>query len=54
MQGDQPLELRDGETLDDLCLSVTLRKEAPQELKLPSEYRGVRVFYKVVGEIRAL
>jgi len=44
-------DLRDGESLDDLCLFVTLRMEPPNDLDFPSEYKGVRVFYKVVGEI---
>ena len=48
------LELRDGESLDDLCLSVMFKTEPPKDLEFPSEYRGVRVFYEVVGEIRAL
>lgn len=47
-------ELRAGESLDDLCLSVMFRKEPPKDLELPSEYRGVRVFYEVIGEVRAL
>ena len=48
------LDLKEGESLDDLCLSVFLREEPPKSLDLPSEYKGVRVFYEVVGEIRAL
>lgn len=48
------LVLRAGESLEDFCLSVTLRKEPPEDLEFPSEYKGVRVFYKVVGEIRLL
>ncbi len=45
------LPLRKGESLDDLCLHVLLNREPSKDIKLPSEYRGVRVFYQVVGEI---
>ena len=48
------LDLRAGESLDDLCLSVTFSTTPPKSLEFPSEYGGVRVFYDVIGEIRAL
>ena len=48
------LKLGDGESLDDLCLSVMFRTEPPKDLEFPSEYKGVRVFYEVVGEIGPL
>lgn len=47
-------ELRDGESLEDLCLSVMFEREPPKDLEFPSEYKGVRVFYDVVGEIKLL
>lgn len=40
--------------MDDLCISVTLRKALPENLALPSVYKGVKVYSIVVGEIRAL
>lgn len=48
------LDLKKGETLEDLCLYVTLKKKALGSLGLPAEYKGVRVFYEVMGEIKAL
>ena len=48
------VDLIAGESLEDLCLSVYLIKEPPKDLKLPSEYMGVRVFYEGIGEIMAL
>ena len=45
------ITLKKGESLDDLCLSVLCGKQPPQNLNLPSEYQGVRVFYEVVGDI---
>jgi len=47
----EDFKLKDGETLDDLCILVTLSKKAPKEVYLPSEYKGIRVFYEVVGPI---
>lgn len=44
-------ELRENESLDDLCLYVNLKEKPPKEF--PSEYKGARVFYTCVGEIRA-
>lgn len=46
-------KLKKGETLDDLCLSVYLKEELPKDLDLPSEYKGVRVFYTKMGPITA-
>ena len=40
------------DTRDDLCIVVGLRKPLPKNLSLPSEYRGVKVFVQVIGEIR--
>lgn len=45
------INLREGESLDDLCLSVFLKKSPPKDLELPAEYEGVKVFYEVVGEV---
>ena len=45
------IDLKNGESLDDLCLSVKLRKAAPTDLEFPSEFKGVRVFYKVYGPV---
>lgn len=39
---------------DDFCISVGLRNPLPLDISLPSEYQGVRVFVKVIGEIRPL
>jgi hypothetical protein len=38
--------LNSDESLDDLCISVSLKKEPPKELELYSEFEGVRVFYE--------
>lgn len=38
----------------ELCLSVGLRKELPEDISLPDTYKGVKVFVKVVGEFRPL
>jgi len=45
------LELKDGESLEDLCLSVGLTKKPQSTAHLPQEYQGVRVFYKKIGKI---
>jgi len=47
-------DLKQGESLDDLCLIVGFEKTPPKNLlsKLPEEYQGVRVFYEEIGEIR--
>lgn len=37
--------LKSGESLEDLCISVFLKKEPPKDLALHSEFEGVRVFY---------
>lgn len=37
---------------DDLCISVYLLKDPPTSLKLPSQYHGINVYYKVTGEIQ--
>jgi len=42
---------RNDGTLDNLCLSVTLRREIPDDLRLPEKFQEVSVYYKVVGEI---
>ena len=47
------LDLNTGESLDDLCLSIYLKEEPPKDLNLPSEYKGVRVFYTKMGLITA-
>jgi hypothetical protein len=45
------LKLRQEESPDDWCISVGLRAQPQEDLGLPLEYKGVRVFYKVTGEI---
>ncbi len=40
--------------LDDWCISVGLLDSLPQGISLPTEYKGVRIFTKVIGEIRPL
>ncbi len=42
------------EEKDTLCISVGLRKPLEGNLWIPDEYQGVRVFVRVIGEIRAL
>ncbi|MAE49902.1 hypothetical protein CMI48_03675 [Candidatus Pacearchaeota archaeon] len=46
--------LAEGETLEDHCISVSLREEPPESEELISSYEGVRIFYRVVGPVRAL
>lgn len=45
------IQLREGESLEDWCLSVHLRKEPPVHVTFPTEYEGVRVFYEIGGNI---
>ncbi len=47
-------KLGKNEALEDLCIMVHIEKELPKkiEAKLPKIYKGVRIFYKVVGEIK--
>ncbi len=45
------LNLKSGESLDDWCLTAYLREQPPENINLPSEYKGVRVFYTVIGKI---
>ncbi len=40
-------ELREGESLDDFCLSVGLSRTPPDEIAWPQEMDGVRVFYNI-------
>ena len=47
------IELKENESLDDLCLSVYFKKQPPEHLEFPEEYSGVRVFYQVSGEFFA-
>ena len=39
--------LREGETLDNLCLDVNLNEQPPETLGFPQEYEGVRVVYHI-------
>jgi len=39
---------------DDFCISVGLRSPLPPDLLIPKEYRGVRVFVRVIDETRPL
>jgi hypothetical protein len=39
---------------DMLCLFVTLKKDLPQEVNFPSEYKGLKVFYETVGTVAAV
>ena len=45
------------DNLEDFCLSISLQKELPDDLRLPSEYsannKTIRVYFQVVGETRA-
>ncbi len=38
----------------DWCLMIGLRKRIPKDIELPSEYKGVKVFYHYSGEIKPL
>ena len=37
-----------------LCIVVNWQKKSPQNALLPLEYKGMKVFYKVVGKVRPL
>lgn len=45
------ISLKAGESPNDWCIYVTLSAEPPKDLKLIDEYKGVRIFYEVHGEI---
>jgi len=51
--GNEKIDLKEGETLDDYCLNVYLTKKLPNDITLPLEYKSVRVFYKIVKNIKA-
>ncbi len=53
MAGDPDFSLREGETLEDLCILVSLRREPPKEIHFPEEYKGVRIAYRIVGDYEA-
>ena len=36
------------------CLRVGLVKQLPPDMNIPSEYRGIKVFVSIVGEIKFL
>lgn len=36
------------------CLYVSLREDLPTDLEIPRVYQGVKVYTRVVGDIRAL
>lgn len=38
----------------ELCITVGFRKPLLPDLSLPSEYKGVKVFTRVIGEISLL
>lgn len=49
------IELREGESIDDFCVSVGVREgRVPWDLELDREYQGVRVLYMVSGHTRPL
>lgn len=50
--GKEEISLKEGETLDDLCLDVYLIKKLPEGLTMPSEYKSIRVFYTLISEIK--
>ncbi|MDO8555631.1 MAG: hypothetical protein Q7R96_00470 [Nanoarchaeota archaeon] len=52
-QEQQSLQLREEETLDDMCISAGFIEQPPACAPFPQEYEGVRIFYKKIGVIRA-
>ncbi len=50
--GKEEIKLKGGETLEDYCLNVFLIKALPEGLTLPLEYKGVRVFYKIIAGMK--
>jgi len=47
----EKFDLKAGETLDDLCIGVGFKEQPPENLEFPTDYKGVRVFYEIMGEI---
>ena len=45
-------ELKEGDSLEDLCLHASFGAKPPEKFKLPGEYRGLRVFYTNIAYIR--
>lgn len=41
----------DNSVSEDLCIIVMLREPLPPNLSLPTEYRNVKVFTKIIGKI---
>ncbi len=48
------IELFANDKKRDFCIDVTLVEEPPKEVrqKLPDRYKGVRVVYEIIGEIK--
>ena len=48
-------DLKDGESLEDLCLHVSFgEKPSTDTFPFPDEYKEVRIFYSVIGKIKPL
>ncbi len=47
-------DIKDDKEMNALCLLVTLKEQAPPNLPVPSQYKGLKVFYETVGAIRTL
>lgn len=47
---DRDVILRPDESLNDSCILANLEYLPPQDVELPQEYHGLRVFYRVVGK----
>ena len=54
MVDEEDIDLKKDETLDDFCISVGFEAEPPKDMMFPSEYKGIRIFYKTVGRIELL
>lgn len=47
-------ELQAGESLEDVCIRIYIAHRLPKDVKLPAEYHGLRIFYKMAGRFRTL
>lgn len=45
-----PIELQEGETGEDLCFQVTVKRKPPATFALPKTYKGFRIFYEIREE----
>jgi len=52
VRGKLPIRPSKKDNLEDWCVMVGVKKKIPEETELPSEYQGVKVFYRKLGEAK--